>query len=250
MPRDAGVLVPWATNRKRELDLELKSKLQADKRGLGVLRIVTGQISFHPRPRGGAFSFALHLLRVQGFCFALLQYSPIQAFTADFITSMQLYHPRYKTAYMALQGLFLRFFPFNRPRFQTDTSGYNTTCATLKRITAPVRHTPIPDSSATPDTVQVSTACYYKRYIRVRSLLLIHAKQCSISQTMIARRGLLLSCVDRWQVLHPEHLLRGQRLHLYRVIPAARARRAARNHWRLPPQLFSGFRPIANRGQQ
>lgn len=24
----------------------------------------------------------------------------------------------------------------------------------------------------------------------------------------------------------------------------------ARNHWRLPPQLFSGFRPIANRGQQ
>lgn len=28
------------------------------------------------------------------------------------------------------------------------------------------------------------------------------------------------------------------------------AQRAARNHWRLPPQLFSGFRPIANRGQQ
>lgn len=28
------------------------------------------------------------------------------------------------------------------------------------------------------------------------------------------------------------------------------ARRAARNHWRLPPYLFSGFRPIANRGQQ
>ena len=27
-------------------------------------------------------------------------------------------------------------------------------------------------------------------------------------------------------------------------------RRAARNHWRLPPHLFSGFRPIANRGQQ
>lgn len=28
------------------------------------------------------------------------------------------------------------------------------------------------------------------------------------------------------------------------------AQRAARNHWRLPPQLFSGFRPITNRGQQ
>nr|DAM27971.1 MAG TPA: hypothetical protein [Caudoviricetes sp.] len=25
---------------------------------------------------------------------------------------------------------------------------------------------------------------------------------------------------------------------------------AARNHWRLAPHLFSGFRPIANRGQQ
>ncbi len=32
--------------------------------------------------------------------------------------------------------------------------------------------------------------------------------------------------------------------------PAAGARRAARNYWRLSPQLFSGFRPIANRGQQ
>lgn len=32
--------------------------------------------------------------------------------------------------------------------------------------------------------------------------------------------------------------------------PAAGTRRAARNHWRLSPQLFSGFRPIANRGQQ
>lgn len=35
-----------------------------------------------------------------------------------------------------------------------------------------------------------------------------------------------------------------------RSSPAAGVRRAARNHWRLPPQLFSGFRPIANRGQQ
>ena len=32
--------------------------------------------------------------------------------------------------------------------------------------------------------------------------------------------------------------------------PAAGARRAARNHLRLAPYLFSGFRPIANRGQQ
>ena len=32
--------------------------------------------------------------------------------------------------------------------------------------------------------------------------------------------------------------------------PAAGVRRAARNHWRLSPQIFSGFCPIANRGQQ
>lgn len=37
---------------------------------------------------------------------------------------------------------------------------------------------------------------------------------------MPARRGQLLPCVDRWQVLHPAHLLRGQRLHLYRVSSA------------------------------
>lgn len=72
----------------------------------------------------------------------------------------------------------------------------------------------------------------------------------------------------------PAHLLMGQRLHLYKVSPAAcnlapvsgqgapagtlhpaeqpsgRGAAAARNHWRLSPHLFSGFRPIANRGQQ
>ena len=48
----------------------------------------------------------------------------------------------------------------------------------------------------------------------------IHARQCSRSQTMQARRGLRLPPVDRWQVLRPAHLLRGQRLHLYRVSPA------------------------------
>ena len=35
-----------------------------------------------------------------------------------------------------------------------------------------------------------------------------------------------------------------------RSSPAGGAQRAARNHWRLSPHLFSGFRPIANRGQQ
>ena len=41
------------------------------------------------------------------FYFALLQYSPMQAFTARFVPSMQLYRPRCKTDYRALQGLFM-----------------------------------------------------------------------------------------------------------------------------------------------
>jgi hypothetical protein len=48
---------------------------------------------------------------VQGFYFALLQYNPIQAFTARF---MQLYRQRRKTAHSALQGLFLLFAAFYR----------------------------------------------------------------------------------------------------------------------------------------
>jgi hypothetical protein len=52
------------------------------------------------------FSFALRLLRVQGFYFVQMQYSPIQAFTAAFIPSMQLYITNLKTVYKALQGRF------------------------------------------------------------------------------------------------------------------------------------------------
>ena len=76
---------------------------------------------------------------VQGFYFALMQYSPIQAFTARFVPFMQLYSSHRKTAHVALQALFLRFSLFHRPRYQTDTSGYNTTCATLERTHAPGR---------------------------------------------------------------------------------------------------------------
>lgn len=49
--------------------------------------------------------------------------------------SCNLYRTRYKTAHKALQGIFLQLCPLNSPRHQTDTSGYNTACATLERIT-------------------------------------------------------------------------------------------------------------------
>lgn len=68
---------------------------------------------------------------VQGFYFALLKYSHIQAFTVRFVRSMQLYRQLY---------------PLNRPRYQTDKSGYNAACATLERITALQHLQRIPDT--------------------------------------------------------------------------------------------------------
>jgi hypothetical protein len=49
--------------------------------------------NIHPRPRWRGFSFALHLLRVQGFYFALLQYSHIQAFTVRFVSVHEVIPP-------------------------------------------------------------------------------------------------------------------------------------------------------------
>lgn len=99
-----------------------------------------------PGQKWPGFSFALHPLRVQGFYFALLQYSPIQAFTAAFILSMQLYSQRRKTAHRALQWRFMRLFPPIRQRYQTDTIDYNATCATLERITASRHLRRVPDT--------------------------------------------------------------------------------------------------------
>lgn len=102
-----------------------------------------------PRPRWRGFSFALHPDTVQGFCFARIQYSHIQAFTACFAVSMQLYRQRHKTARWALQRPFLRLHPLNRPRYQTDKSGYNTACNTLEGTHAPGRAQSVPDTTVT-----------------------------------------------------------------------------------------------------
>lgn len=106
---------------------------------------------------------------VQGFYFALLQCIHIQAFTASFAPFMQLYRTCRKTAHRALQRLFLRFAPFNRLQYQTGKSGYNTTCATLERITAPQHLQHIPDTSVTPGrcTAQHSRPIII-RYIRMQ----------------------------------------------------------------------------------
>ena len=96
------------------------------------------------------------------FCPAAIQ-PHTSAFTTAFISSMQLYRPRRKTAHGALQKLFRRFVPLNCHRYKADTSGYNTVCATLERTHAPGRPAPIPDTSATPDAAQASTTAYYNK---------------------------------------------------------------------------------------
>lgn len=118
-------------------------------------------IKSSPGQQWPGFSFALHPLRVQGFYFALLQYSRTQAFTARFASSMQLYSQRHKTACRTLQALFLRFHTLNRQRYQTDTSGYNTACTTLERITAP--HQTLYRPAQHPIIIRYIRAATYRR---------------------------------------------------------------------------------------
>lgn len=114
-----------------------------------------------PGQKWPGFSFALHLLRVQVFYFALLQYRHTQAFTGRFVPSMQLYHTRRKTSHRALQGRFLRL----------TRSTANDTRPTKADITlsAPRWSTSqLPDAlhryripPSRPDAAQVSTAAYH-----------------------------------------------------------------------------------------
>lgn len=148
----------------------------------------------------------------------------MKAFTVRFVRLMQLYRPRSKTAHRALQALFQLFAVFCRCRV-AGASSYTA---------PPAPRCSISQHCSTSSAYQIQTLRrtlyssaqppYYNKVYKGGSgvpLLWIHTRQCSIPQTMPARRGRLLPCADRWQVLHPAHLLRGQRLHLYRVSPAA-----------------------------
>lgn len=135
-----------------------------------------------------------------------------------------LYRKRHKTA---LQVLFQRFAPFCCRIYQTDTSGHNTH----------LRHVGAHHNAASSPS--------HTRYQH-------HTGRCtgqpggvsSSACTGSARRLAIWnrSAVRAHRVSPAPSTRRGK--------PAARARRAARNHWRLPPHLFSGCRPIANSGQQ
>lgn len=109
------------------------------------------------------------------------------------------------------------------------------------------------------DAAQVSAAVYYNKvYKRVQRCAPVidpcqtvqhiadHASPAGQSLPLSiwqgsARRGLDASHARWLEVWHPTP---------GGAVQQQEARRAARNHWRLPPQLFSGFCPIANRGQQ
>lgn len=119
--------------------------------------------SILPGQQWPGFSFALHLLRVQGFYFSLLQYSHIQAFTAAFISSMQVIPPTLQNVEQGFTVAFPAIVPIQLSQIPDRH----------KRLKCSLRHTgayhnaaappPIPDTTAAPDAVQVSTAAYYNR---------------------------------------------------------------------------------------
>lgn len=112
----------------------------------------------------------------------------------------------------------------------TRSTAYNTR-PTQAAIIPPATRWSTPQRRSTSSTYQIPAPrrTLYRpaeppiiiRYIKSAPLLWIHARRCNIPQTIPARRGQLLPPVDRWQMLHLAHLLRGQCLHLHKVSPAA-----------------------------
>lgn len=113
------------------------------------------------------------------------------------------------------------------------------------------------------DAGQVRTGAYYNKVYKRAD----HASPA----------GQLLPYAERWQVLtrcqqhRPDAPAEGvststctgsarrlascarSSVRTHQLVPSTRRgspAATARNHWRLPPQLFSGYRPIANRSQQ
>lgn len=153
-----------------------------------------------------------------------------------------------------------------------------TVCATLERITAPVRHTPIPDTrrhaqalynSAQPPIiiryimVQGCAACYGSMPDSAASE--DHASPAGSSPTVRGSLASAAPCAPAEVSASPPvqgypgggfDASRSRRPEVWRRVsshgapaapfarrgsPAAGARRAARNYWRLPPQLFRAF---------
>lgn len=203
------------------------------------------QFQILPRPNPAGLFFCLASDTVQGLYFCPATYKPQASVYSGFSAINAIIPPQHQKRLQSFTVAFPLIRPIPAHTIQQLHKRLYTACDTPEGIPSSAAPPQIPDTTATPDAVQLSTAAYYNKVYKRA----VHASPA----------GQLLPCADRWQVLHPAHPLRGQRLHLYRVSPALStrlgspvtgARRAARNHWRLSPHLFSGFRPIANRGQQ
>lgn len=106
------------------------------------LLILTTNLSKPGHDVAGLF-FCLASAEGAGLLFCPAAMHPYTSVYSEFCAvHAKLYRTCRKTAHRALQRLFLRFAPFNRPQYQTGTSGYNATCAT-------------------PNAVQVSATAYY-----------------------------------------------------------------------------------------
>lgn len=195
---------------------------------------------------------------MQGFYFSLLQYSQIQAFTARFAVLTQFY-----TVNAAKQrtGLY-RGVSCNL----TNPTTYDTRPAQAAimppaprwSVSQPPQHLQHIHQIPTPRRTLYRPAQppYYNKVYKGAA-----ARPCygSMPDSAADRRPCQPGGVSMFPTSSDLRSGTGSTVRAYPVSPApstrrgspvAGTRRAARNHWRLAPQLFSGFRPIANRGQQ
>lgn len=189
--------------------------------------------------------------------------SHAQAFTVAFLPSMQNYTTKTSKAFTGLYSGFTVDLPYSSAHNTADTQADYTPPAPRWRAYRQALHLhryQIPPPRRT--LYRSAQPPYYNKvYIRVQgcALLWIHARQCSIAQTMPARRGQLLPCADRWQVLTACQQYRpgapaegsasppvqGQPGGLLPGIDGQRADPTAggRNHWRLAAAALFGLSP-------
>ena len=175
-----------------------------------------------PSTLAGLF-FCLASTRCRAFIFARRRISHAQAFTVAFLSSTPIYHHNAKTVYRALQGRFRLFALFQHTIHQPHKP--------------PIYHT----RHAGGHTVK-RCICTDTRYNR-------HAGHCAAqhSRPIIIMYIRVQGCAP---VIGPYQAVPHIADHASPAGLSSGRGAAARNHWRLAPHLFSGFRPIANRGQQ
>lgn len=141
----------------------------------------------------------------------------------------------------ALHLLMVQGFYFCQAAYQPHTSVYSGS-SVVHAIIPPPRRT----------LYRAAQPPYYNKVYKGAPLLKINACRYSIAQTMPAAAGQCIRLasgvgVNPATIWHTPPSGGAIQQQGQRADPTAGGRR---NHWRLPPYLFSGFRPITNRGQQ